>query len=110
MSASSTKTQEYLMSYEEWLEHSSGTGLQAGDKHTKPASGSHALAVHSGGLKIRFMPKPQDAIVQCPKCKTVETLQFVEDKLTLCQKFIQKDSKIYHDCGSDLPCRLYSLG
>jgi hypothetical protein len=109
MSADSTRLLEGRVSYEEWLELTRSIDLQASDNHTKLASGSHCLAEHGSGLKVRFMPKPRDVIVQCPKCKTVETIEFVEDTLTPCQKFSQKDSKVYHDCGCELPCRLYSL-
>jgi len=44
----------------------------------------------------------------CPKCKTFETLCFVRDKLIRTQKFNQQDGHVYHNCGSDLPCRLIS--
>jgi hypothetical protein len=27
--------------------------------------------------------------------------------LTPCRKFFQRDGKVYHDCGSNLPCRLH---
>ena len=59
------------------------------------------------GPTIHFEPQPYELIAQCPKCKTVETLQFVEDTLTTSRKFFQKGDKIYHDCGSELPCRLH---
>jgi hypothetical protein len=44
----------------------------------------------------------------CPKCKTFETLCFVSDKLIRTQKFNQQDGHVYHNCGSELPCRLIS--
>ena len=56
---------------------------------------------------IHFEPVPRDVLVQCPKCKTVETLQFVEGKLSRCRKFFEADGKVYHDCGSSQPCRLH---
>ena len=46
-------------------------------------------------------------LAQCPKCKTVETLQFIGNTLSPSRKFRQKDGGVYHDCGSDLPCRLH---
>jgi hypothetical protein len=107
-SAGPITTQKYL-SHEEWLEYTRSNGLQAGDSRTNSSSESHCLAGHSVGQKVHFMPKPQDVLVQCPKCKTVETLQFVEDRLIPSQKFSQKDNRIYHACGSNMPCRLYSL-
>ena len=60
--------------------------------------------------KIRFQPVPIDVLVQCPKCKTVETLQFIRGKLLPCPKFSQVDGKVYHACNSNLPCKLYRLG
>ena len=48
-----------------------------------------------------------DIIVQCPKCKALETLQFVAGTLTPCRKFSQREGMTYHDCGSDIPCRLH---
>lgn len=57
--------------------------------------------------KVRMAPTPYDVLVQCPKCKTVETLQFVGDTLTPSRKFYQSDGRVYHDCGSEQPCRLH---
>ncbi len=56
---------------------------------------------------VHFEPVPRDVLAQCPKCKTVETLQFVEGKLMRCRKFFEVDGRVYHDCGSSLPCRLH---
>ena len=56
---------------------------------------------------VRFQTTPSDVLVQCPKCKTVETLQFVGSVLTPCRKFRQQDGLVYHDCGSERPCRLH---
>lgn len=56
--------------------------------------------------KVNFEPTPRDVFAQCPKCKTVETLQFVGDRLTPSRKFRQRDGRVYHDCGSDEPCLL----
>ncbi len=57
-------------------------------------------------LKIKFEPVPYDLTAQCPRCKTVETLQFVESTMVASRKFVQKGNYIYHDCGSEVPCRL----
>ena len=43
----------------------------------------------------------------CPKCKTLETLWFSGEVLVQTRKFRQESGQIYHDCGSDEPCRLY---
>jgi len=56
---------------------------------------------------VHFEPEPIDVLAQCPKCKTVETLQFLEGKLMRSRKFFETDGKVYHDCGSSLPCRLH---
>jgi hypothetical protein len=56
---------------------------------------------------VRFAPAPRELLAQCPKCKTMETLQFVGSTLLRCRKFRQENGRIYHDCGSDQPCRLH---
>lgn len=48
-----------------------------------------------------------ELIVFCPKCKTLETLCFAEDTLIRTPKFRQLAGRIYHDCGTTDPCRLY---
>lgn len=48
-----------------------------------------------------------ELIVFCPRCKTLETLCFAEDVLVKTPKFSQQNGRIYHDCGSNDPCRLY---
>lgn len=55
----------------------------------------------------RLAVRVDEVIAFCPKCKTLETLFFEGFRLTPTQKFIQKGSQIYHDCGSDEPCFLY---
>ena len=56
---------------------------------------------------VRFAPMPRDVLAQCPKCKTMETLQFIGSRLTRSRRFRQEEDRIYHDCGSDQPCRLH---
>jgi hypothetical protein len=49
-------------------------------------------------------------IVSCPRCLTLETLWFWRDRLEPTKRFSQKsDGKVYHDCGSQLPCRLFLI-
>jgi hypothetical protein len=48
-----------------------------------------------------------EAVAVCPKCKAVETVCFIGNRLTQTRKYTQKDGQIFHDCGSDLPCKLY---
>jgi|WetSurMetagenome_2_1015567.scaffolds.fasta_scaffold300580_2 hypothetical protein len=57
--------------------------------------------------KINFQPVPKDMTVQCPHCKTIETLQFVQNRMLPSSKFKQVDGKIFHTCGSVLPCKIY---
>lgn len=47
-----------------------------------------------------------EMIAICPKCKTLETLFFIADRLVQTRKFSQEDALVYHDCGSSEPCRL----
>ncbi len=56
---------------------------------------------------VHFEEPPSEVLAQCPKCKTMETLQFVGGLLTPSRKFRQRDGLVYHDCGSDRPCRLH---
>jgi len=48
----------------------------------------------------------EELIAFCPKCKTFETLWFTRGALVQTRKFDQKDARVYHDCGSNEPCRL----
>ena len=52
------------------------------------------------------IPGTEELIAFCPKCKTLETLWFTGGTLMQTRKFAQKDSRVYHDCGSNEPCRL----
>jgi hypothetical protein len=73
-----------------------------------PAPGLGQVSPGTTSPRVRFAPAPRDVLAQCPKCKTMETLQFVGSTLLRCRKFQQKDGRIYHDCGSDMPCRLHA--
>ena len=76
---------------------------------------SHAVSAVSTRTLIERVrpaylpPGPRDVLAQCPKCKTVETLQLVGDLLIRSRKFSQRDGNVYHDCGSDTPCHLHRL-
>jgi phage FluMu protein Com len=50
-----------------------------------------------------------EVVVFCPGCKALETLYFNESQLIPTRKYAQKMGGIYHACGSNEPCRLYSL-
>jgi phage FluMu protein Com len=49
----------------------------------------------------------RELAVFCPKCKDLEVLWFVNGQLVQTRKFTQYGEKVYHDCGSETPCRLY---
>jgi hypothetical protein len=50
-----------------------------------------------------------ELVVFCPKCKTLETLWFTNGWLMATRKFSQVNGELYHDCGSQEPCRLYRM-
>ncbi|MBI4186626.1 MAG: hypothetical protein HY530_03855 [Chloroflexi bacterium] len=50
----------------------------------------------------------REVVAFCPKCKTLEMLLFEDGYLVRTRKFSQNiDGHVYHDCGSEQPCRLY---
>lgn len=69
-------------------------------------SAGSRMAMPAGPVD-HFGPGTQDVLVQCPKCKAVETLQFVGDTLTPSRKYSQREGQVYHDCGSQQPCRVH---
>jgi hypothetical protein len=52
---------------------------------------------------------PTELVVFCPGCKALDTLYFSEGQLIPTRRFAQKTDGVYHTCGSNEPCRLYSL-
>ncbi len=48
-----------------------------------------------------------EIVAYCPNCATLETLEFTRAGLTKTRKFTQENGRVYHDCGSNEPCRLY---
>jgi hypothetical protein len=48
-----------------------------------------------------------DLVAYCPGCKAMQTIQISDKHLAPTRKFIQVGPYIYHDCGSQKPCRLY---
>ena len=54
-----------------------------------------------------LMLEPDEVVVQCPGCNTMETVEVVGDTLLRCKKFYQRERDIYHDCGSTQPCILH---
>lgn len=57
--------------------------------------------------KIKYGVWPEEAMVFCPSCKALQTVWISEGTLMPIRKFNQVGSRIYHDCGSSQPCRLY---
>ena len=55
----------------------------------------------------RFTTNSDEFMIFCPACKAFETVWFNDGKLNQNRKFTQFGSHIYHDCGSNAPCRLY---
>jgi len=41
----------------------------------------------------------------CPHCKSLQTLLFSQGELVSKHKYSEHDGRVYHDCGSDIPCR-----
>ncbi len=50
--------------------------------------------------------KIEEVYVQCPKCKTLETITLLNRSLGKTRKYTQIGDRIYHDCGSFYPCKL----
>ncbi|MBA7616868.1 hypothetical protein ES703_24170 [subsurface metagenome] len=48
-----------------------------------------------------------EAVAFCPQCKVIQTVWINDSTLIPTCKFNQIGSQIYHDCGSNQPCRLY---
>jgi hypothetical protein len=51
----------------------------------------------------------RDIVAFCPTCKAMETVSITAEGMVGGRKFTQKDSSVFHDCGSKVPCRLYGL-
>jgi hypothetical protein len=49
----------------------------------------------------------KELMVFCPVCKSFETVWFTMGSLNATRKFTQYGNHIYHDCGSNEPCRLF---
>jgi hypothetical protein len=49
-----------------------------------------------------------EVMVFCPACKTFETIWINNSRLNQTRRFAQIGGRIYHDCSSNEPCRLYA--
>jgi len=54
--------------------------------------------------------RPIGLLCMCPKCKVLETCEFMGDKMLPTKRFKQiHNGEAYHDCGSTNPCRLFHI-
>ncbi|MBA7472839.1 hypothetical protein ES707_08171 [subsurface metagenome] len=52
--------------------------------------------------------KIRELVAQCRECLCFETLFFRGNTLMKTKRFKQgSDQRVYHDCGTDKPCRLF---
>jgi hypothetical protein len=59
-------------------------------------------------VQAPVLEKPTgDLLAFCPGCKSFETIWFDDGTLLSTRKFTQRGDLVYHDCGSERPCRLY---
>lgn len=71
------------------------------DSERKPQGASGTRA------KEPLLLEADELIASCPKCKNLETVRFVDGRLVQTKRFTQRYEKVYHNCGSETPCRLY---
>ena len=50
-----------------------------------------------------------DIVILCPVCKAMQTVTIIGDIIQPTRKFRQIGDRIYHDCSTDQPCRLYRI-
>jgi len=81
--------------------------LRVVDTASPVAVKPYNVGINKRNQMIRYEPVPYDMLAQCPKCKSLETVQFINHTLAKRSRFYQKDGKVYHDCGSDRPCQLF---
>jgi hypothetical protein len=60
-------------------------------------------------MTVDVLADERELVVFCPKCKTLETLWFTNGWLMPARKFSKMNGELYHDCGSQEPCRLYRM-
>jgi hypothetical protein len=71
------------------------------------AKSNVANRIQSRTIEAESEKESNEVMVLCPACKTFETVWFNKGELIQNRKFTQYGSHIYHDCGSNFPCRLY---
>ncbi len=75
--------------------------MYTGETRTRRGTKAKALWVVDDGSR--------DVVVFCPGCKTIETLNLNSEGIAPTRRFTQRDGAVYHACGSEIPCRRYSL-
>jgi hypothetical protein len=50
-----------------------------------------------------------DVVPFCPGCKVMETLSPNGEGILQTRRLIKRAGSVYHDCDSNIPCRLFSL-
>ena len=58
-------------------------------------------------VKAKGKYRDWDLMASCPGCAVFETLNFQGDSLMPTKRFSQRDGRVYHDCGTYEPCRLF---
>lgn len=62
---------------------------------------------------VSGIPKPElearsgELMIFCPQCKAIDSVLLDKGILFPTRKFRQIGTRIYHDCGSIKPCRIY---
>ncbi len=57
-----------------------------------------------------FLKEPTgEEVVVCPVCKAVQTLTLAGDSILPTRKFTQIGNRVFHDCSTREPCRLYRI-
>jgi hypothetical protein len=66
---------------------------------------SPVLARYSSEVRLA---NQKELLSVCPCCKNSQPLLFLKDKMVPTRKYVQVNGRVYHDCGSIYPCRLYT--
>ena len=56
---------------------------------------------------LNYLQKLVEVVAFCPSCKNMETLLFSGNELAGERRYTQRSGYVFHDCGSQKPCRLY---
>lgn len=57
--------------------------------------------------KLEHDGQSEEVMVVCPQCKAIQSVLIKDGILMPTRKFRQVRTRIYHDCGSSHPCRIY---